>query len=859
MSSPPTSTTSTRAGHLHSVDHKHQQRSTSFPSALNPFRKKAPPEPAKAPSPVEPYEVAPGIWNTDATAKVFGYLDNEPNKDKPNHPTPHRKPVPLDSSRHPSKEIPVEVTIREPALVSPNRHVDLPQQPIEGTRNEVNRRAEGTQKPAGIRRMRTVSRDDRLVQRGANPRTGLVSPFITSDSSDDNIFRDYLSLGKPLLDRPLPKGRTRSGKWKQDRAGWSLVESPLLTPIAQSTSDRMSRKVSLKKLEDKLLVEMPGVDNPEPDNMTDRQIKRYQESMARAFNKEGSHAMVNPDSLPSPRPPTPEGPSTPPNRLQRIRRKMVGSGPGRKEDSDGTIVMSAQNRSFSAPQTRKGSKESQKVRIVAPSNTPRGSSMVNHGDKIATNAENPFLGLPTKPLSDQVKGATYSPPLHRQHIQSSIPLEPPQSPTKAEFVEPPASLTLKQYLPRLHLLHPSHFANLESPSYRRPTELLPARLRPVQEQRKTIEDACTITTTSMLSQKQETSQRPKVQRQNVITGVPRAKQSSQKREGSKENYLQEDILKKKSSSYMNTPVGTSDSRTPRQDPIHTQEESIPVPGRAGIQHQIRVPSRSAPHGNTVLNQGAGQWARSRIPEDYHYQQMKETQPSGRSGAIPMTRGLRVGSANIVRDPGQGKPGLGVGITHMYGLQGGDDETERGVATVEEDSADLGQNNNKQPRTATDIGLNCDSSVWFAGQWADAGQDQGVLVNTISKQGPMVRKRSISRKAADIQTWVSALPIKKRTLDKLDVVGQSVYRMACHVTQTLHPGSPALTLLRSPNEKIPDYLHATKEVVLACVYLLLLLNLMMALRKILMFLGLVVYWAWHPLRTAIGVFKWCMLG
>lgn len=101
-----------------------------------------------------------------------------------------------------------------------------------------------------------VSSEDRLTERGANPRTGLVSPFVTSESELGHDH-DYLSMGRAGRPQPFAKARTRSGKWKQDGLGWSLVESPLLSPIAQSTNAPPTRQVSLKELEDRLLVQMP--------------------------------------------------------------------------------------------------------------------------------------------------------------------------------------------------------------------------------------------------------------------------------------------------------------------------------------------------------------------------------------------------------------------------------------------------------------------------------------------------------------------------------------------------------------------------------------------------------------------------
>lgn len=44
--------------------------------------------------------------------------------------------------------------------------------------------------------MRTVSEDDALIQWAANPRTGVISPFITSCGDEQCVVSDYLAVGK---------------------------------------------------------------------------------------------------------------------------------------------------------------------------------------------------------------------------------------------------------------------------------------------------------------------------------------------------------------------------------------------------------------------------------------------------------------------------------------------------------------------------------------------------------------------------------------------------------------------------------------------------------------------------------------
>ena len=117
MSSPPTSTTSTKAATLSQLK-RNERRSSSFPSiaALRFFCKKPATEP---PSPREPYEVAPGIWNTDASAKVFGYddtTDDEPTTKFRKQSVKSKKRDQIDLPL--SKPVPIRVGRKEMKMVS---------------------------------------------------------------------------------------------------------------------------------------------------------------------------------------------------------------------------------------------------------------------------------------------------------------------------------------------------------------------------------------------------------------------------------------------------------------------------------------------------------------------------------------------------------------------------------------------------------------------------------------------------------------------------------------------------------------------------------------------------------------------
>lgn len=845
MSSPPTSNTSIKAAHLH---HEHR-RSSSFPpfAVLNPFRKKSIPKPARSPSPIEPYEVAPGIWNTDATAKVFGYLEPDAKKEggerrgggpevRGKGRIPKRKPAAEGRSSHVNHETRADF----PGDRAPPRPPKIPVSVLHSPKEDpIHRLEEKDGTEIGREKMRTVSRDDQLIQRGANPRTGLVSPLVVSDYSEDNIGLDYISLGKAKLNGSSPKSRTRSGKWRQDGVGWSIVESPLLSPIAQSSVDPMSRRVSCKKLEDKLLVEMPGLDNPEPDNMTDQQMKRYQKSVARACGRAGTVAMVDPNTAPpSPRPSTPEGPSTPPTRLQRIRRKMVGSGPSRKMGSTETVVVGEQ-RASSVPTPRKDDRAMQNPKILTLTNTPKGSSRAPHSDNSIDLRSDPFLGQRDDLKSGQTSSILHYPRTRTVPQQEAHRLfqSKHQGQSGGTSIEQPATPTLRQYLPRLQLLHPSHFENLRKSSYRRPAQLLPPRLRPMEQQKQIIEDACTTTTTFTSSQTAERNQRPKVERQDGSTAVPRAEKRLQPVPAVPiENPVQRNMPLEQSSSAIKLTVDTSSPKT-----------ATPVPADQG---QDRAKSENRAKASVA---GAKQGARAAMLEDYRRQQSRNDQTKEFASIVPVRQGLSLGNANIIRYPVRDSGTIPILGPHGEGHRGKD---WKNSSSEQQKTTKVGPLLQEQYPATRGMPLQYGGAAWFAGHWAENPENQDPTFS--GERDLPVRRRSILTKAAGLRFWASAVIEALCNWAKPQYLQHCLRQMACHIARTLDPDSSAMTILRAPNVKLWDYLEASKDLVLAFSYLLMFLNIIVALKKVLVLVAWFVYWVWHPVRIVLAVVKLCVL-
>ncbi|CAF9904680.1 MAG: hypothetical protein ALECFALPRED_009388 [Alectoria fallacina] len=841
MSSPPTPNTSFKAAPLRTSRPKERENSSAFPSiaTLNLFRKKPSPPPF---SPVEPYEVAPGIWSTDATARVFGYLDTSNKRAKSR--------VQSAGSANSAQHIPVP--IRGPLseckqacfaerteqcnsdIIRDEAEAEALSRFRQGPRDK--HRIKRERNWSGVRRgrMRTVSRDDQLVERGANPRTGLVSPFVVSDNSEECLGGDYIAVGEVGSAGLSPKRRTRSGKWKQDSLGWSLVESPLKSPIAQSLSDKISRTVFIKQLEDRLLVEMPGVNNPNPENMTDEQIKRYQEGIARAYRHGGGIlARLDPDTLPSPSQWTSEGPSTPPSKLHKIQRKEVGSGVIRKSNSGDTVIINAKNRASSLPKPRKDIKKRQKVKNIILSNTPKGSSFESCADiSNAMRKTDLFLGRWSGTACSQTASDTQSQSyLNTGQAHQCLQNEAKSSPALSD--PPPSSPTLSQYLPHLQFLHPSHFANLETSSYRRPAQLLPARLRPLGQQRQAVEYVCPTTFTTTLTKEPRWVQRPKMQRQKGISVVPRFNRLSPGCETPLDGYRQAGYPMSKQSYPNATPVNPLDTAglvTRRSRAIGPTENVNPAQDLAETRYQRKMP----------------------MATDYLRQPPCEKRPKNPVIPAHMTQGLSIGSANVARERIQ-RNRSGGECTPTYGHLGNESKAVP-VVRIQHLANDM-----DQATLPAELAIGGDSSAWFAGQRTEVEkEDERPDLTTLVQEETMARRRSEIRKAGDMKLWLYAAEAWVESLAKLGLIQQILHQMVCHATRTLYHASPALITLTSPNATTRDHFRAMKDLVLATVYLLVLLILFTVLRKVLVFVSKVL-WVWHPLQTILVIIGWCVVG
>ncbi|KAI1961481.1 hypothetical protein LOZ58_003337 [Ophidiomyces ophidiicola] len=176
-------------------------------------------------------------------------------------------------------------TVKMPLRADTIREADAPL-PVPGTQ-------------VGHSRKRTVSHEDYLTGRGANPRTGIISPSISSSSntSDDHLsHRELINQWNTQM----------SKKWRLKGDQWISLDKDEKTPLPSPSSKKSSihpdldaeekarsyirrfhqRGVPFSQVEDRFVVHMPSAREPCPPTMTGEQILEFQKAIDK-FYKNG--------------------------------------------------------------------------------------------------------------------------------------------------------------------------------------------------------------------------------------------------------------------------------------------------------------------------------------------------------------------------------------------------------------------------------------------------------------------------------------------------------------------------------------------------------------------------------------------
>lgn len=334
------------------------------------------------------------------------------------------------------------------------------------------------EKGAGQGTTRTMCKDDEFLYRGANPRTGIVSPFIFGEGSGN----DWQTLNVP--EAKVEKGGPTGYNWGENGLAWGLMENTSLISTTQTFDGGSSCMMLDKTIQH---TETSGSVNSKPPHVTDAKIQEYQGDMAdpcraRRQNTASMHAPF----LSVPTQWKPASPTELGTELQHIRRKKVGSG----QVQDGGLTRAKTIKEVGQDLSLKGS--------IIDITACRTSSVSSTKTKRA-------------PLT--------LPPDHMIHLGCDHESPATGGDTVvASTASKTGSVVPSKYTPCLHFLPLSHAARLGT-SYRRPAQFLAIQPRDteISDSRQNISSASSA---GMSSQTWKSEQRPKVYRKFGTTSIP---------------------------------------------------------------------------------------------------------------------------------------------------------------------------------------------------------------------------------------------------------------------------------------------------------------------------------------------------
>ena len=677
-------------------------------------------------------------------------------------------------------------------------------------------------------RMRTVSREDELVERAANPRTGIASPFITSeDSSRSSLETDYIAVSRMRAAKDHQTRNMTSGRWQQDSTGWSIVESPMLSPIAQRTGNQPGDQVPDKTIEDKLQAQMIGTEDLEPDIFSNEDVLQRQESIEQLHNH-GDETKVCFDAgiLPSLRQRIPAKASTPPNKLHNIRGKEIGNNQLRGQHSDETVMVSSEARHPYPSMLGHPEKAQQHVRIIIPSQTTLNQSPKTAQDHWTTPSDTRSPHSPTTRDSNHYSAVLN--PACRQ-------LSPTDECPKDSILDASsASPTFSKYLPRLNLIHPSQISNLAASSYRRPAHLLPPRLRPMNEKKRAMEDACIVTATITSTTPPKKDLRPRPHRQDGLGNTQKASPSALNA-GVRGQHLAHRTMR---------PAQPKARTSPNKAVVATASEA-PIQSA----HMDRIiqkdPLEAIKVRNTADMGGAQTAARAAMLEDNCLQEIRKGLPPRKRESSPLY-------ANIVRH--KGRQDQIIEVPNRTSGRRGDK-----VGAAGEEHGPMENRLKTQRRQRVFDGYVDEGGVYSKGHWVNEVETKNIAPPPHNLLPPLARHRPLVETAKGTKQWPGVTESWIQTSLLIAWTQHKSSELSLHVLGTLRGAPAAVNILRTPKRTRLEHLKAVKDIVAAGFYLLLFANLCITLGKAFLIVLRALYWISHPFLLVSTLIRWSILG
>ena len=664
--------------------------------------------------------------------------------------------------------------------------------------------------------MRTVSWDDELVERGANPRTGVVSPFVRiGDIANGRGRGNYLAHS--YTPSPLSRaGRhSGSGHWKANGSSWNYVESVPVTSL-----DGFDGFV-MESVGQHFLVET----HSEKDIYTDGSMPDRTETLV---DQSGGNPLVDGLEAASAiktvgeidveqgtgRPSCEHGNTTPitPIKYNKIRRKAVGS-PTNPTKGDGefrphlTGLVQKSSICLDNVTVDQHHRESGCAR-ESPLLQGTGSKAVESSR--SDNRLSPRETSTTTGIEQKSRCNSQTSPTTNHHVKY-------RNPRLIELSKdsPFLSASLKDRLPQVQFRHPTSFANVPGSNQRRLPHRIPPSLRSGLEKRQAVEHAALH---DHLTVSPPRKQRPKIQRQNGERLISnrfdeRSRATSQPlpsemlresqniaayrpMEGFQQQKVTETMtIKEKANAVVKPAHPPTDQK---EDPLETKASSG-TPSSPKIRPDVVIPNDLV--GVNSIHRNAGQHGRSRPHEDDLQKRVwKDTSitPKGSSDheiSIP--------------------PSVRHTVPPNYPVEPKTDKVDS--------------------RTHD-----------------RAGEARG---NALIKSPSVLRR---TRELAAIFDYCIDDHDRTPPSRRSNLVRQILKALTSHVISKFAGAVTAIRVLGNPDAPISTYVAAISDIGLASIYFLILLHFVVMAARVLEVVSMVLYYVWHPLETTLFVLRWMIV-
>ena len=648
--------------------------------------------------------------------------------------------------------------------------------------------------------MRTFRHDDELIARGANPRTGLVTPFTPTDGGVKDKGRDYLSRGYASSPLSGAERRKSSGHWRANDSSWSFVEptsSPAM-PVLNENGSVPPKNVTgspRRNIADSLGGSGKSFASEKQHEGRGRLIEHDQAGAMSSspFQQGADSRMLGEQS----------------NGLQKIPRKQVGShSPVRKE-----LAPRASPPSFTFPEAGMPKEGSSSVISDSSISDAIGRSI------LGKDGQDPFIQKARHDSDREVAGESGIKKVSLHFDRARSPVRP--MPVLQQQEPLPA---LSHILPQLQFRHPSDFNPMSRSGQRQPGKRMPPSLRSGSQKRQALEQAANMSPIGVVASK---IQRPKIERQHCQQIIPcrplqqgtlnqpiaAGGQSPAQRPPAGHNSIGRSlVIQKPALESEHDPIGQVDRSA--QEKIQTATRSI-------------IPKAKVMDPTKVIQERTADRV---VTQDSHSLQLSGSKPCGTSDRQSQV------ICSVV-------PAYVLSESNNMGV--GDGSTRQELRTQElVPKCNNGKGQNAAP-PSTGI---------------TAVHTKRTSIRPLApKANSLKRRPSIFARAQDLNLMFQALengwPVETA---RFVTIRTLLYVLANHVITTMIHGLAAIRTLRNPEARISNYAIALRDICLGTLYLLITLHVLMMVQKLLELISKLLYYTWHPLDTLIVVMRWLVV-